>query len=32
MVQTFLNARFRAEERFKRRLAKVTDLERAATG
>jgi ribose 5-phosphate isomerase B len=31
LVQTFLNARFREEERFKRRLAKVADLERAAT-
>ena len=32
LVQTFLNARFKEDERFKRRLAKVADLERAATG
>ena len=32
LVQIFLNAHFKEEERFKRRLAKVADLERASTG
>jgi ribose 5-phosphate isomerase B len=32
LVQTFLHARFREDERFRRRLAKVLDLERAAAG
>ena len=32
LVQTFLNACFREDERFRRRLAKVAYLERAATG
>jgi ribose 5-phosphate isomerase B len=27
LVQTFLNAHFKADERFKRRLEKLTDLE-----
>jgi ribose 5-phosphate isomerase B len=32
LVQTFFHARFREDERFRRRLAKVLDLERAAAG
>ena len=32
LVQTFLNARFKKEERFKRRLAKVADLESGPIG
>ena len=32
LVQTFLNARFKQEERFKRRLAKVADLESGPIG
>ena len=32
LVQTFLHARFGEDERFRRRLAKIADLERAATG
>lgn len=32
LVQTFLAARFKEDERFKRRLAKVADLERANRG
>jgi ribose 5-phosphate isomerase B len=31
LVQTFLNARFKGDERFKRRLAKVKELERIRT-
>jgi ribose 5-phosphate isomerase B len=32
LVQIFLNAHSKGDERFKRRLAKVADLERATTG
>lgn len=31
LVQTFLNARFKGTERFKRRLAKISDLENKET-
>jgi ribose 5-phosphate isomerase B len=31
LVQTFLNARFKANERFKRRLAKISELESKET-
>lgn len=32
LVQTFLNARFKGTERFKRRLAKISELENKETG
>lgn len=32
LVRTFLSARFKGDERFKRRLAKVADLESATAG